>query len=189
MRDSRKDLKVQIVTFNAPIIVSKLEAHQKIKRDVLDAIDQMGRIPRITDNGREKLSHTDWHLSEDTPRTYWDIVSPHINDINASISSRLQYASYFVSNFWFQWYEQGDYHKFHTHPICTFSNVYYVQLTNSNPKTQFLLNGQVFEIAVTEGDVLTFPSFLAHEAPVNKSSTPKVVIAFNTNFFMEPTNG
>lgn len=174
---------MNIITFNAPIIISKLAAHQEIKQSALQAIDNMGRFSYVTGNGGQRITHTDWHLGQTFDRPYWPIVEPHLVKIIDDVGSRLEYVNQQTINYWFQWYEQHDFHSQHVHAGTMFSNVYYLQLSGDNPKTTFILNKQKFEIPVSEGEVITFPSFLSHESPPNAVAKPKVVIAFNTNYW------
>ena len=173
---------MNITTFNAPIIVSKLEAHKEIKESVIRAIDGMGRFSH-TLNSSQRITHTDWHLGQMFNRPYWPIVEPHLMKSMSAVGARLDYGSPKIDNYWFQWYANGDFHIEHVHAGAMFSNVYYLQLSGDNPKTSFILNKQRFEIPVSEGDVITFPSFLIHESPPNEGQKPKVVIAFNTNYW------
>lgn len=174
---------MNITTFNAPIIVSKLDAHKQIKESVIQAIDSMGRFSYVTGNSGQYITHTDWHLGQIFNRPYWPIVESHLAKVMSDVGVRLDYGTPRIDNYWFQWYAQGDFHSEHIHANTMFSSVYYLQLSDDNSKTSFILNKQRFEIPVSEGDVITFPSFLSHESLPNEGQKPKIVIAFNTNYW------
>jgi hypothetical protein len=61
--------------------------------------------------------------------------------------------------------------------------VYYLDLPDGTPKTELIdpWSREVITMDVQEGDILTFPSFVIHRAPVNKTATPKTIISFNSD--------
>jgi uncharacterized RmlC-like cupin family protein len=85
-----------------------------------------------------------------------------------------------LSNYWFQQYENGDYHGTHVHDT-PFSSVYYIELPGESPRTTLKLFGKEYQIEVQEGDILTFPGFIPHESKENKN-TRKTIIAFNSTY-------
>jgi uncharacterized RmlC-like cupin family protein len=44
---------------------------------------------------------------------------------------------------------------------------------------------EIIKVDVKEGDILTFPSFVIHRAPVNKSNKTKTIISFNSDADIE----
>ena len=85
-----------------------------------------------------------------------------------------------IFNYWFQQYKKKDFHTWHIHGGCNFSCVYYVDIDDNCSKTTFrLLDGSEFDVAVKEGDVLVFPSYMPHTSKPNKSNKTKTIISFN----------
>ena len=41
------------------------------------------------------------------------------------------------------------------------------------------MDNKIIEVMVEEGDILTFPSYLMHESPVNFCDENKIIISFN----------
>ena len=168
--------------FNIPssLYSSDVIHHSIIKDDILDKIASMGKCSMIESN-YQSISNTDWHLDKNTSRPYYDIVEPIIIHHNEEIRQLLGYSRIRVINYWYQQYERGDFHKWHNHPACVFSNVYYVSLSDNNPKTTFSYLGEEFSIPVHEGMILTFPGYLIHKSGENTTDDIKTVIAWNSD--------
>jgi ectoine hydroxylase-related dioxygenase (phytanoyl-CoA dioxygenase family) len=105
-----------------------------------------------------------------------------IGDQFDALSNFLETSGILLNNVWIQQYEKGDSHGWHTHENCNFSNVYYIDLNGECPKTHFKFRGFEFEIPVKEGQILTFPGYIAHCSKENKSDYVKSVLAFNSSF-------
>lgn len=162
---------------NVPFLISSVENHAEIKDKILDTISQMGVNPLTTPF--ENLTNTDWHLDPNIFRPYYSLASPVMNKIAAEVTKHFDYVEPLtIINYWFQQYEAGDYHNWHVHCRSLFSNVYYVDLPDGAAKTSFKMVNTEFEIAVKEGDVLTFPSCFLHSSKPNTVGG-KTVIAFN----------
>lgn len=164
--------------------IDRMDNHQEVKQDVLDAIASMGVHSMYEEN--QNISNTDWHLLPSVKRPYWNVLAPHLT---AYFEKLVQVYSpipcnYAVHTFWFQQYAKGDSHDIHLHDKCTFSSVYYVELPEGASKTTFYLGATEFEVAVEEGDILTFPSSFLHKSKPNPVSGVKTIVAFNSD--MEP---
>lgn len=105
-------------------------------------------------------------------------------------------------------YEQGTHAK-HIHRNSVFSGVYYIKTPPQSSAIKFhdpklvarmaevevaevnILNHLEAPIEAKEGHVVIFPSYLAHEVTVHKSSEPRVSVAFNANLFkkLRPSAG
>jgi hypothetical protein len=88
------------------------------------------------------------------------------------------------SNFWFQQYYNSDFHGWHVHMHCHWTNVYFAELPDLNIKTEIMKfgNNELITYDVQEGDIISFPSMLYHRSPPNPSNNRKTIISFNTNF-------
>jgi hypothetical protein len=163
--------------FNIPasVYISTIPQHGFVKDLILQQIASMG------EHRHDFIFNTDWHLGKETCRPYYDIVKPIIENHNEEIKILLGYEKLYTINYWFQQYKTGDWHGWHIHNSCVFSNVYFVNLTGDNPKTRFRYLGEEFTVPVEEGTILTFPSYLHHQSPENTSSEIKTVIAWNTD--------
>jgi len=178
---------MEIRDANVPCSVLKTHVlnHSDIKGEILSAIATLGIHSVVMDH--EKISNTDWHINPNLNgsfknKKYVDLVRPIIDSHNVAVQQKLQLEFCDVNRIWFQQYLAGDFHGWHVHGRCMFSNVYYVELPSSTSKTTFRHFGQEFVIDVEEGDILTFPSFLQHCSKPSNSESRKTIIAFNTDF-------
>jgi hypothetical protein len=165
------------VSQSYPFYVYDVPNHLEVKTQVLDSIRNM-EVHSLVDDG-QRITNTDWHLGREYARPYYfhvkELFDTHLRDVleTAGLPDVLA-----LPNFWFQQYEEGDYHGWHIHPDKVFSNVYYVNLPTGAAKTSFKVAGKEFEVEVTEGQILTFPSCFLHCSKPNQVGT-KTVIAFN----------
>ena len=92
-----------------------------------------------------------------------------------------------VTRVWFQTSKQNEFHSVHNHGSIGWSAVFYADF---NPKihvpTKFYCpfanvtgNVDVFCPKVNEGDLIIFPAYVLHEAPVNTSEISRTIISFN----------
>jgi hypothetical protein len=169
-----------------PIVVTKLKDHDQIKPQLLQYIDEMpDNSIRPTMNTFDSISKTDWDLREGVnDRKYLDFIKPIIvNAMHESFRSfRIQGLHF--EDFWFQQYYRSDTHGMHVHSGCHWSNVYFVELPNSNVKTDIMAigNTKLIDYEASEGDIVSFPSMLYHGSPPNPSNERKTIISFNSNF-------
>lgn len=164
----------------AHVFVSSVENHHELKPLVLASLRDFGEFSYRS--AHNSISNTDWHLAPNVIRPYLELVLQPISQHVEAVRLANNYTSSSVGRCWFQQYKKGDFHDWHTHGECMFSSVYYVDLPDGSPKTSFLLDGKEFSIDVREGDILTFPSFLAHRSAPNPSDRAKTVFSFNSNF-------
>ena len=172
---------IQVVSIDKtiPILKHKVSNHRLIKQLILNAIKKMGTYSFI--NNYQRITNTDWHLSNEFDRPYYEYVSPIIDNVRNEVSQYFKYNEdkITLTNCWFQQYAKNDYHLWHSHGRSTFSCVYYVSLSDDNPKTLFRIGADEFSVEVKEGEILTFPSFLEHVSKENTSDLIKTVVAFN----------
>jgi len=72
-------------------------------------------------------------------------------------------------------------HSWHTHGE-NFTGVYYVELNEKSPKTQIVNpfdSHSVYELDVSEGDMVIFPSYTLHRAAKMTNDIRKTIISFN----------
>ena len=93
-----------------------------------------------------------------------------------------------ISRVWYQQYFQGNTHGWHIHPESNISAVYCLELENSSDSTEFIdyQNNNIISTNAKEGDIIVFPSYIMHRAPVVKSNTRKTTINFNID--LGPSN-
>jgi hypothetical protein len=177
---------MQVIKNIAPFFLQRARDHDEVKDKILAIIDGDRIFGSLTPN--ESISNTDFYLADmfrqNKCEQYWAVILPSIQNHYEEILNVTGLTAWSVHKYWFQTYKPNDYHKWHVHAGCMFSNVYYLSLPDGAAKTSFSYLGEEFQIEVQEGDILTFPSFLPHCSKENKSTLPKHVISFNSNLNM-----
>lgn len=164
-------------------IISKFESHQKIKSDLLNMIACSESEHAISHKAEVDISRTDWNKSSDFSRSWVDYFTPFLIPKMKDIYLELGYDGFTVHELWFQQYYENSQHGWHTHS-ANFTNVYYLELPEDSPKTQIVNafnQSEIIELDVKEGDMVVFPSFVIHRAPINKSKERKTIISYNVN--------
>lgn len=162
---------MKTIEVTTPIYKFHFDGAKSLNKQILERIKTMGKHPLIHE---DKISNTDWHTG-DVPRTYFQLLLPRIDD------SLQIFKKWGLVNFWFQQYENGDFHNWHVHGNCMFSSVYYVELPEKKLSTTFRVNGKEYQVDVEEGDYLVFPSVIEHCSKENKSKKRKTIISVNLN--------
>jgi len=163
-------------------LVNRLTSHSLIKDKLISLIKSSpGEFRK---NETEQISRTDFHLKKESNTLYSDFFAEQIKSTMDFIQAKLSGNGWQINHLWYQIYEYEDFHDWHTHWGCSFSNVYYLSLSPGCPKTQFYdtLQKRLIEIEIKEGDLVSFPSFLLHRSPPNLSKESKIIISFNSNF-------
>ena len=170
----------EIIKVESCFIKTKVENHSEFKQSLLKQIESMGTHSLIEQD--QSISNTDWHLGPSYERPYqylfFNIATEHLLKTKEIL---LLNNNLTIANFWFQQYKKNDYHIYHTHENCLYTNIYYVDLPKNSSKTSFKLLNKEFEIDVKEGDILTVPSCYLHCSKPNQSDYTKTVISFNVN--------
>ena len=121
-----------------------------------------------------------------------DAFTPTLDDFQTEAK---QYGNMILTDMWLNVYESQNWQEKHIHSPGQWSAVYYVDFdpnehkgTNFyHPNETLLATAGVTQNTlvpwVQEGDMIIFPSWLEHAAPMNKSSVKRSTISFN--FFIE----
>lgn len=167
-------------------IVTKIPNHESLKPEILKYIEN---YTSPYDTSTDTISKTDWNTI--TQRFMNRVIEKYIELIKPFIDGELTelYKNTYggnrveLVNYWFQQYQKDDNHRWHNHPSCHFSNIYYVELPDGAPKTQFYnpKTKEFIQVEVSEGDVLSFPAYYMHQSPPVTDEVRKTVVVFNTN--------
>ena len=165
--------------FEVPYFIVPLPEHLEIKESILKLI-QEDESESNSDNG-QNIYKTDYFMP-DKPRTYFSIIQPHLLKLLKTLPSIVDYQNIVTqrTGMWYQQYRKLDHHCFHKHDAA-WASVYYVELDEKSPGTQFkgFFTTENISPEVKEGDVIVFPGWLDHRSPPNLSSKRKTVIASN----------
>ena len=170
-------------SIKVPVFQKQIADHHKYKDQILDLIkiNSMGYIKK----GDVVDIISDYDLSRNHPRPYLSLVTDRVIDCLVDFKDISDfYKGVEISCFFFQQYMKEQYHGWHVHADCQYNGVYYLDLPEGSPKTEYMdpFTNNICQLDVKEGDVVAFPSFLVHRAPPNPISSLKTIISFNFNF-------
>ena len=121
-----------------------------------------------------------------------DAFTPTLDEFQTESQS---YGNMILTDLWLNVYESQNWQEKHIHSPGQWSGVYYVHFDpNEHKATNFYhpcetllatagITSNTLVPWVQEGDMIIFPSWLEHAAPMNKSSKMRSTISFN--FFIE----
>ena len=167
--------------FIVPILSQSIEGWSNHKEEIISLMD-------LDDTGRNY--HTDFykfHQKNIQPKyseKIFDLLNSTFNELDKFFTF-----PYNFKNMWAQKYMRGGSHELHNHGALGYSAVLYVQLDQTHLPTKFyspyidFWNGNLIEYIpdVKEGDIIFFPSALAHSSPVVTSDIERIIISFNIN--------
>lgn len=152
--------------------------HKTIKNSLMPLIK---KSPQFTINEDQGHFSTDYVVSLELTREWYKIAYPIVMEHNELFRANYNFSGTDIKSIWFQHYPIGGFHVPHVHPNCHFTNIWYVDFPDKNATTIIIdpISKEKIEIDISEGDILTFPSFILHDAPVVQKE--KTVISFNVN--------
>ena len=180
---------LQKIKLDSAIYKTRMREHDNIKKQILDIIETQSNGRRIYDSNFDDLDITkcDYNTQgfNDSSHRYLPILRPHLLQELDEILPEMGYTKFHITNIWYQQYETDSVHGWHVHTDCQFSAVYYLELPESCPKTEFVIpfdQKETLNINVKEGDIVIFPSYCIHRAPKNTSTERKTIISWNSNY-------
>ena len=163
--------------------ISKFKQHSQLKEQLLKLIGEADYTSPNEPQAEVNITRTDWHNSSNFARPWIEYIKQPLLAHMTDVYKNLGYDGYSIHEMWFQQYVTNSQHGWHTHS-ANFTNVYYLELPKDAPKTK-IVNAfnqtEIIELDVEEGDILVFPSFVVHKAPINLSSSRKTIISYNVN--------
>ena len=172
-----------ISNISVPFGVIQFQKHKTVKSRILEDIDNSLYPPVISYD--HKISKSDWDTECNLNKGYADYFLQEVGPELLNFAKSISFTKYIVHNLWFQQYKNGDSHSWHTHDGCQYTCIYYLELNQCNPPTQFINpidDLSIFQVEVHEGDILIIPSMIKHQSPIITSSTRKTIISFNLSF-------
>ena len=163
--------------------VDKLPINKKIAAEVLSLIDA-SKSESYDYGTYDNVGKLDWSQARNFDRPWVKVLLPILQDYFNWLSNQVGYGRAVIEELWFQQYTQGNTHGWHTHG-SNFSGVYYLEFPEGAPTTELVEpynQTNRFMPDVVEGDVIVFPAFTLHKAPVIKTSLRKTIVSFNVVF-------
>jgi hypothetical protein len=163
--------------------IGKLPNHDNLKQQVLDTLDQAQTDTLVMRDSyySDSVNRLDWGNCQDFTRPWVLLMKPHIKNYLNKLAVALGYQNAEIEQIWFQQYVNGDSHGWHTHG-SNFTGVYYLELDEASPKTEIVepsRQNKKIIMDVHEGDVLMFPSYTIHRAPIIANDIRKTIVSFN----------
>jgi len=160
-------------------IVINIDNYKEHKEALLNLINN------ARSNAIYKTVKTDFELDDANyqyKELFLSMIKQHMIKLKQELSFSEYKAKLQITRLWFQQYNKSNYHKWHSHADCNYSNVFYLE-NDADIRTEFYdyVSKKTYDIEVKEGDLLVFPSYLIHKSKPNNSDKRKTVIAFNIN--------
>ncbi len=164
--------KIESYTF-----IHKVQNHLSIKDKLLDYIKNQ---PNRNYSGKEdNLFKFDYDIIQ---KQYGNILFDNIKEYFEELKELFICNKISIDNYWYQQYIKNNFHSWHTHAGCNLSAVYYVELPKDKYQTEFFdtIKKSYIDIGkIEEGDILTFPSYIAHRSKKIEDDTRKTILSFN----------
>ena len=177
------DIPVKKFALESFYTIGQLPNHDIIKPILLDLIDSVPQEGLKSQDSyyTDSIKKLDWSVAKDFSRPWTIALKPRLESYLDKLSNALGYQKAVIEELWFQQYINGDTHGWHTHG-SNFTGVYYLELDDSSPKTEIIepsrQNKKIIP-DIREGDVLMFPSYTIHRAPIITNDVRKTIISFN----------
>ena len=167
-------------------ILKPFEYHKVMKDTLIDKIKKSYNDNlNVKDNYYgDEIHRLDWSKNLDYTREWIQLVKPKLQEHFNNCANDLNYQNCEIKGMWYQQYKKNNTHGWHIHGE-NYTGVYYLEFPKGSPKTelidQYNINKKI-TINAKEGDVIIFPSFIIHRAPIVKKDVKKTIISFNLEF-------
>jgi len=177
------DIPVRKFLLESFYTIGKLPNHESVKTSVLDLLSTTRSDSLVMKDNyyADSVNKLDWSKARDFTRPWVQLLKPQIENYLNKLAVGLGYQSSIIDELWYQQYTTGDAHGWHTHG-SNFTGVYYLELDESSPKTEIIepsKQDKKITLDVSEGDVVMFPSYTIHRAPIIKNDKRKTIVSFN----------
>lgn len=174
--------------FEIPYYVYSVPDHILLKEKILQIIES--GIGDESVKHFESISKSDWYTNKDhkffqthfkdNKDSYYNLIKNHLDFIINEIIPDKDKSVLRVDQAWFHQYNKLDYYWWHAHPGARWALIYYVELNDKGPITEFEnFFGPTIIPDVKEGQILIFPSWIKHRSPPNLSNSRKTIISAN----------
>jgi len=170
---------------NSVYLTARYPDHEQIKPRLLSMFNDVDTEsvanPYASPLGPDNISKLDWSQNEDFDRPWTKLFINTVGNSIASMVGEMGFEGIKIMQLWFQQYRQSDTHGWHGHGY-NFTGVYYLELPDDAPRTQLLdpyTQQNIFTPSISEGDILLFPSYTIHRAPIVTTDSRKTIISFN----------
>ena len=164
--------------FNISILSYNVENWSEHKDEIIDMLDTEECDGCQTD-------YFKYHEQNKIPPyadKLFEILQPALKEFDGAYPKKFD-----IHNVWGQRYGRGGYHQLHNHGALGYSAILYASLQSDHQATTFFapyldfVEGNMIEYVpeVEEGDIIFFPSCLAHQCRAVQSDSERIVFSFN----------
>lgn len=166
--------------------VADFDDHSYIKNQLLHLINRSNAGSAVNDTDKVNITRVDWIDGTNMDREWVRCFLPYILPHQAKVFKSMGFSKFLIKEIWFQQYEQYASHGWHTHG-SHFTNVYYLELPESAPKTVLInpFTREEFIPDVKEGQTLVFPAYVIHKSPDDFFPERKTIISWNSDIDIE----
>jgi hypothetical protein len=181
----KNNLNGTIKNFYSPIVINSFNNFKSVKDNVLYLIEKEKNFKKeYIKNLEVNISKSDYHDLQNFNRKWVVSLEQEISQNLMTLCLNLNFFGFKISGIWFQQYYENSEHGWHIHQGANYSGVFYLEMPEDGPKTEFLntSTNERFFLNMNEGDIAIFPSFALHRSPKNKSKNRKTIVSFNVDF-------
>ena len=129
----------------------------------------------------------DYYSDRGNRRNYTNDIIKVLTDTLKEVTKDLKVENLAIQDCWTVSYKEGGFQSPHAHQESTFSACLYLDLTNNQKGTRFILSNYSAETkgtllytpSVEEGSLIVFPSHLLHFTTPNLEEKEKTTICFD----------
>jgi uncharacterized protein (TIGR02466 family) len=124
-------------------------------------------------------------------------IQKHLDFYFRNIMKISETSDIYITDSWINYTTKNSEHRMHTHTNSILSAVYFLKVKDSVPFLTFtkkdpyfpldfasteynMYNSSEWNLEVTDGDIVVFPSNVWHHVKTNLSDTPRVTLALNS---------
>ena len=166
---------------NAPYVIMPFEHHKEVKESLLNLINEAQFNSPVDETSETSITKADWFDAQNMTRDWVSFLANPLLPQLQVLYKEIGFDILRIHEIWFQQYQTGSEHGWHSHS-SNFTNVYYLEFPENSPKTLLLDpfdRSTVIEVDVKEGDLLAFPSYVLHKAPKVDTGNRKTIISYN----------
>lgn len=186
----------KVFTYDAPCVIRPFKDHAALRdlvlKEILDDASSNDRNYEYYDE--HDVPYMDILTDYGTPLEhvkYYDLIREPLNKHMYKVATE-DMGFHDVNNvieLWYQIYYNQQMHGWHIHHNCNFTSVWYLEFPDGAPRTEFM-DTRTKEVKVIddiqEGDILTFPSYVVHRAPVNLGQERKTILSWHVDVMWDP---
>ena len=160
-----------------------LPCHKDIKYKLLSLIKKCQGEEIENDN--DKISKTDYYLKgmDMSHYEYFNTFNLHAkkDGFFDKLLDKYRVNSLDMGKVWYQQYYKSNNHNWHSHPFSNLSAIYFLEIADKRNNTEFVDQDKIIRTDAEEGDVIIFPSYMIHRAPMIQNFERKTTINFTIN--------